>query len=38
MMIEEKPPDSYYKCVKTSLKHVLKHQDLNLPKITSADA
>jgi len=40
--IEEKktkPPDKstdYFKCVKISLKHVLKNPDINLPKITNA--
>jgi hypothetical protein len=40
--IEEKktkPPDKptdYFKCVKIPLKHVLKHPDINLPKITNA--
>lgn len=31
--IEEKPPDIYYKSVKVSLKHILKHNDINQPKI-----
>ena len=34
-----KPPDKptdYFKCVKIPLKHVLKHPDINLPKITGA--
>jgi len=40
--IEEKktkPPDKatdYFKCVKIPLKHILKNQDINLPKITDA--
>jgi len=34
-----KPPDKptdYFKCIKIPLKHVLKNQDINLPKITDA--
>jgi transposase len=34
-----KPPDKqtdYFKCVKIPLKHILKNQDINLPKITDA--
>jgi len=30
---KEKPPDDYFKCVKVPLKHVLKHSDINIPKI-----
>jgi len=40
MSIKEKPPDdkrtNYFKCVKIPLKHVLKNQDINVPKITEA--
>ena len=37
-MNNKKPPDNtdYFKCVKIPLKHVLKNQDINLPKITDA--
>lgn len=35
MDLEEKPPD-YFKCVKTTLSSVLKHQQVNLPKINKA--
>ena len=31
--IKDKPPDDYFKCVKVSLKHILKHYDVNQPKI-----
>ena len=30
---KEEPPDGYFKCVKVSLKHVIKHPDVNIPKI-----
>ena len=30
---KEEPPDDYFKCVKVSLKHVLKHFEVNQPKI-----
>ena len=30
---KEKPPDNYFKCVKVPLKHVIKHPDINIPKI-----
>ena len=36
---KNKPPDKssdFFKCVKISLKHVLKNPDINLPKITDA--
>ena len=33
MEIKEKPPDDFFKGIKTSLKSVLKHPDINLPKI-----
>jgi hypothetical protein len=36
MEIKEKPPDDFFKGIKTSLKSVLKHPDINLPKITNA--
>lgn len=36
MELEEKPPDDFFKGIKTSLKSVLKHPDINLPKITHA--
>ena len=26
---KEEPPDDYFKCVKVSLKHVLKHFEIN---------
>lgn len=35
-MEKEKPPDDFFKGIKISLKSVLKHQDINLPKITNA--
>jgi hypothetical protein len=34
--IKEKPPDDFFKGIKLSLKSVLKHPDINLPKITNA--
>ena len=34
--IKEKPPDDYFKCIKIPIKNVLKHYDINLPKITDA--
>ena len=33
MNIKEKPPDDYFKCVKVSLKYVLKNYEINQPKI-----
>ena len=33
MEVKEKPPDEFFKCVKVSLKHVLKHHEINQPKI-----
>ena len=36
MKIKEKPPEDFFKGIKTSLKSVLKHPDINLPKITNA--
>jgi len=33
MNIKEKPPDEFFKCVKVSLKHILKHYEINQPKI-----
>ena len=33
--IEEKPPDDFFKCVKVSLKHVLKNFEINQPKINN---
>jgi len=36
MEIKEKPPDDFFKGIKTSLKSVLKHPDINTPKITNA--
>ena len=36
MSIKEKPPDDFFKGIKISLKSVLKHPDVNLPKITNA--
>ena len=35
MEIKEKPPE-FFKSIKTSLKSILKHQDINLPKINDA--
>ena len=32
---KEKPPDDYFKCVKVSLKNVLKHYEINQPKINN---
>ena len=32
----EKHPTDYFKGIKLSLKSVLKHPDINLPKITNA--
>jgi hypothetical protein len=34
MNIKEKPPD-YMKCVKVPIKHILKHLNISLPKITN---
>ena len=36
MEIQEKPPDDFFKGIKISLQSVLKHPDINLPKITNA--
>ena len=36
MSIKEKPPDEFFKSIKTSLKSILKHPDINLPKINDA--
>ena len=36
MEIQEKPPDDFFKGIKLSLKSVLKHPDINTPKITNA--
>ncbi len=36
MSKKEKPPDDYFKCIKIPIKNVLKHYDINLPKITDA--
>jgi len=36
MSIKEKPPDDFFKGIKISLKSILKHPDINLPKITNA--
>ena len=33
MNTKEKPPDDFFKCVKVSLKHVLKNHGVNHPKI-----
>ena len=33
MNIKEKPPEEFFKCVKVSLKHILKHYEINQPKI-----
>ena len=33
MDIKEEPPDEFFKCVKVSLKHVLKHYEINQTKI-----
>ncbi len=33
MNIKEEPPDDFFKCVKVSLKHVLKHYEINQTKI-----
>ena len=35
-MEKEKPPDDFFKGIKLSLKSVLKHPDINTPKITNA--
>lgn len=34
--IKEKTPDDYVKCIKIPIKNILKHYDINLPKITDA--
>ena len=36
MEVNEKPPDDFFKGIKTSLKSVLKNRDINLPKVTNA--
>lgn len=36
MSIKEKPPEDFFKGIKLSLKSVLKHPDINTPKITNA--
>ena len=37
MKKNKEPPDKeYYKCVKVPLKHVIKHPQINIPKITDA--
>ena len=36
MEVNEKPPDDFFKGIKTSLKSVLKHPDINTPKIQNA--
>ena len=36
MEIQEKTPDDFFKGIKLSLKSVLKHPDINTPKITNA--
>ena len=36
MSIKENPPDDFFKGIKISLKSVLKHPDINSPKITNA--
>jgi len=33
MTNKDKPPDDYFKCVKVPLKHIIKHPDINIPKI-----
>ena len=36
---DKKPPDKhldYFKCIKVPLKHIVKHPEINIPKITSA--
>ncbi len=33
MSVKEKPPDDFYKCIKVSLKHILKHPEINTTKI-----
>jgi hypothetical protein len=35
-MEKEKPPDDFFKGIKISLKSVLKHPDINTPRITNA--
>ena len=35
LKIKEKPPEDFFKGIKTSLKSVMKHPDINLPKITN---
>ena len=35
MEVNEKPPDDFFKGIKTSLKSVWKHPDINTPKITN---
>ena len=36
MSIKDKPPDDFFKGIKLSLKSILKHPDINTPKITNA--
>ncbi len=36
MNIKEEPPDDFFKCIKVSLKHVLKHFNINQPKINKS--
>ena len=36
MSIKDKPPGAFFKGIKLSLKSVLKHPDINTPKITNA--
>ena len=33
MEVNEKPTEEFFKCVKVSLKHVLKHYEINQSKI-----
>ena len=35
MEVKEKPPDEFFKCVKVSLKHIIKHYEINQPKINN---
>jgi hypothetical protein len=32
--MKEKPPDGFFKCVKVPIKHIIKHPEINIPKIT----
>ena len=36
MNIKEEPPDDFFKCIKVSLKYVLKHFNINQPKINKS--